>query len=203
MDKQLIISIGRQYGSAGREIGMKLAEKLDIPLYDRNLFDEIGKIKNIDTNNLEKYDEVPRKFFFSRKVNGYSNSPEENVAELQFGLLKSKAADGDSFVVVGRCADELFRGMDGFVSIFILADMDEKIKRIMQLRGMDEKKAKATIERHDRKRRLYHDYFCKGGKWGDCKNYDVCINSSRLGIDGTVDFIYKYIEKAFNAAVTS
>lgn len=203
MDKQLIISIGRQYGSAGREIGMKLAERLDIPLYDRNLFDEIGKIKNIDTNNLEKYDEVPRKFFFSRKVNGYSNSPEENVAELQFGLLKSKAADGDSFVVVGRCADELFRGMDGFVSIFILADMDEKIKRIMQLRGMDEKKAKATIERHDRKRRLYHDYFCKGGKWGDCKNYDVCINSSRLGIDGTVDFIYHYIENAFNAALTS
>ena len=89
MDKQIIISISRQYGSAGHEIGVKLAEKLDIPLYDRNLFDEIGKIKNIDTNNLEKYDEVPRKKFFSRKVKGYSNSPEENVAELQFGLLRS------------------------------------------------------------------------------------------------------------------
>lgn len=195
MDKQLIISIGRQYGSAGREIGVKLAEKLDIPLYDRNLFEEIGKIKHIDTNNLEKYDEVPRKFFVSRKVNGYSNSPEENVAELQFGLLKSKAADGDSFIVVGRCADELFRGMKGFVSVFILADMDEKVKRIMQLRNMDEKKARATIEKHDRKRKMYHDYFCKNGKWGDCKNYDICINSSRLGIDETVDFLYEYVKK--------
>lgn len=193
--KQLIISIGRQYGSAGREIGLKLAEKLDIPLYDRNLFDEIGKVKNIDTNNLEKYDEVPRKFFFSRKVNGYSNSPEENVAELQFELLKSKAADGDSFIVVGRCADELFRGRAGFVSIFILADMEEKVKRIMQIRQMDEKKARSTIERHDRKRKMYHDYFCKGGKWGDCKNYDICVNSSRLGIEGTVNFLYDYIQK--------
>ncbi len=196
MDKQIIISISRQYGSAGHEIGVKLAEKLDIPLYDRNLFDEIGKIKNIDTNNLEKYDEVPRKKFFSRKVKGYSNSPEENVAELQFGLLKSKAADGDSFVVVGRCSDELFRGMDGFVSIFILADMDEKVKRIMQVRNMDEKRARAAIERHDKKRKAYHDYFCKNGKWGECKTYDICINSSRLGIDSTVEFLYDYIKES-------
>lgn len=198
MEKQLIISIGRQYGSAGHEIGKILAEKLDIPVYDRNLFEEIGKIKNIDTNNLEKYDEVPKKRLFSRTVRGYSNSPEENVAELQFALLKSKAADGDSFIVVGRCADELFRGMDGFVSIFILGDMSEKVKRIMEIRNMDEKKALATIERHDRKRKMYHDYFCKNGSWGDCKNYDICINSSKLGIEGTAEFLYEYICKTLN-----
>lgn len=198
MDKQIIISIGRQYGSAGHEIGKLLAEKLDIPVYDRNLFEEIGKIKNIDTNNLEKYDEVPKKRLFSRTVRGYSNSPEENVAELQFALLKSKAYDGDSFLVVGRCADDLFRGMDGFISIFILGDMSEKVKRIMELRNMDEKKAIATIERHDRKRKMYHDYFCKSGQWGDCKNYDICINSSRLGIEGTVDFLYEYVRKTLD-----
>lgn len=190
MDKQIIISIGRQYGSAGHEIGMKLGEMLDIPVYDRNLFEEIGRIKNIDTNDLEKYDEVPRKKFFSRTVKGYSNSPEENVAELQFALLRSKAADGDSFIVIGRCADELFRGMDGFLSVFILGDMDEKIKRIMQVRNLDEKKAKLAIERHDRKRKMYHDYFCKGGKWGDCSNYDICINSSKFGIEATVKYLY-------------
>ena len=65
----------------------------------------------------------------------------------------------------------------------------------MQLRNMDEKKARATIEKHDRKRKMYHDYFCKNGKWGDCKNYDICINSSRLGIDETVDFLYEYVKK--------
>lgn len=198
MDKQLIISIGRQYGSAGHEIGRLLAAKLDIPVYDRNLFDEIGKIKNIDTNDLVKYDEVPRKKFFSRKVRGYSNSPEENVAELQFALLKSKWADGDSFVVIGRCADELFRGMEGFVSVFIYGDMDVRIARVMEKRNMDKKKAISTIERHDKKRKQYHDYFSKTGSWGECNNYDICVNSSRLGIEGTVNFLYEYVCKILN-----
>lgn len=193
MEKQVIISIGRQYGSAGHEIGRLLAEKLDIELLDRNLFDEIGKIKNIDTNDLQKYDEVPRKKLFSRTVRGYSNSPEENVAELQFALLKSKAFDGDSFVVVGRCSDELFLGMPGFISFFILGDEDEKVKRIMEVRGMDQKKAKQAIERHDRKRKQYHDYFCKTSKWGDAKSYDLCVNSSKLGIEGTVNLLYDYV----------
>lgn len=195
MEKQIIISIGRQYGSAGHEIGKKLAEKLDIPLYDRNLFDELGKVKGIDTNNLVKYDEKPKRRFFNRTVRGYSSSPEENVAELQFALLKSRWADGDSFIVVGRCADEVFRGKDGFISLFITADMDARIKRIMTVRNMDEKTAKTAIDRHDKKRRQYHDYFCKGGNWGDAKNYDLCVNSTRLGIEGTVDFLYDYIQK--------
>ncbi len=199
MDKQIIISIGRQYGSAGHEIADYLAKKLDIDLYDRNLFEEIGKIKNIDTNDLAKYDEVPKKKLFSRTVRGYSNSPEENVAELQFALLKSKWADGDSFVVVGRCADDLFRGMDGFISIFITGDEEEKINRIMNIRKMDEKHAKLAIERHDRKRSRYHDYFCKGGKWGDVNNYDICINSSRLGIEGTVQYLFDYIQMIKNS----
>lgn len=198
MEKQIIISIGRQYGSAGHEIGRKLAAMLDIPVYDRNLFDEIGRVKNIDTNDLEKYDEVPRKKLFSRTVRGYSNSPEENVAELQFALLKSKWADGDSFVVIGRCADDLFRGVDGFLSVFIYGDEDVKVKRVMEKRNLDEKKAKQAIERHDRKRKMYHDYFCKGGKWGDCKNYDICINSSRFGIDATVKYLYDTVQSLLN-----
>lgn len=198
MEKQIIISIGRQYGSAGHEIGRKLAAMLDIPVYDRNLFDEIGRVKNIDTNDLEKYDEVPRKKLFSRTVRGYSNSPEENVAELQFALLKSKWADGDSFVVIGRCADDLFRGIDGFLSVFIYGDEDVKVKRVMEKRNLDEKKAKQAIERHDRKRKMYHDYFCKGGKWGDCKNYDICINSSRFGIDATVKYLYDTVQSLLN-----
>ena len=101
MEKQIIISIGREHGSEGHKIAELLAQKLDFPLYDKNIFEEIGRTKGIDTNDISKYDERPRRFFITRKVNGHSNSPEENVAELQFALLKSKAADGDSFVVVG------------------------------------------------------------------------------------------------------
>lgn len=198
MEKQIIISIGRQYGSAGHEIGLKLGQMLDIPVYDRNLFDEIGKIKNIDTNDLLKYDEIPRNKLFSRTVNGYSNSPEENVAELQFALLKSKWADGDSFIVIGRCADELFRGKDGFLSVFITGDEKEKVERIMQIRNLDEKKAKQAIERHDKKRKMYHDYFCVGGKWGDVKNYDICINSSKFGIEATTKYLYDAVQILLN-----
>ena len=195
MDKQIIISIGRQYGSAGHEIAEKLAAKLDINLLDRNLFEEIGKTKNIDTNELTKYDEVPRKKLFSRTVRGHTNSPEQNVAELQFALLKSKWADGDSFVVVGRCADDIFRGYKGFLSVFITGDEDEKLQRVMEIYKLDEKKARAKIERHDKKRKAYHDYFCTGGNWGDSGNYDLCFNSSKLGIEGSVNLIYDYIQK--------
>ena len=84
MKKQIIISIGREHGSAGHEIARLLAEKLNFPLYDKNFFNEIAHQNGLDINDIAKYDEVPRKYFFSRTVNGYSNSQEVNVAELQF-----------------------------------------------------------------------------------------------------------------------
>ena len=196
MNKQIIISIGREHGSAGHEIAIRLAEKLNFPIYDKNFFDEISKEKGIDTNSIEKYDEIPRKFFFSRKVNGYSNSPEENVAELQFSLLKSRAADGASFVVVGRCADELFRGQENFISIFVTGNMEDKIAHLMQAENLSPQQAQKEIAKHDKRRRTYHDYFCKN-KWGESKTYDISINSSCLGVSQTVDFLYDFIKAKF------
>lgn len=194
MDKQLIICIGREYGSGGHEIGEKLAKKLDLPLYDRNLLDEVAATKNVDVNEISAYDEKPRNFLFSRTVRGYNNSPEQNVAEMQFALLKSKAADGDSFVIVGRCSDELFEGLAPYLSIFIHGDEEARIERIMKVRNLDRKKAKQAIERHDRKRRQYHNNFCQK-KWGESKSYHLCINSSRIGIDACVDLLADYISK--------
>jgi cytidylate kinase len=195
MEKQIIISICREHGSAGREIATLLAKKLDVPVYDKNIFEEIGKTKGIDTNDISKYDEKPRRFFITRKVNGHSNSPEENVAELQFALLKSKAADGDSFVVVGRCADQLFRGMDGAISIFITGNMKDKVAHIMKSENRTEADAKKEIEKHDKRRRQYHDYFFPNSKWADSRSYDICVNSSLLGVEGTVEFLYEFINK--------
>ena len=195
MEKQIIISICREHGSAGREIATLLAKKLDVPVYDKNIFEEIGKTKGIDTNDISKYDEKPRRFFITRKVNGHSNSPEENVAELQFALLKSKAADGDSFVVVGRCADQLFRGMDGAISIFITGNMKEKVAHIMKSENRTEADAKKEIEKHDKRRRQYHDYFFPNSKWADSRSYDICVNSSLLGVEGSVEFLYDFINK--------
>ncbi len=194
MDKQLIICIGREYGSGGHEIAEKLSKKLDLPFYDRNLLEEVAATKNVDVNEICNYDEKPRNRIFSRTVRGFNNSPEQNIAEMQFALLKSKAADGDSFVIVGRCSADLFEGLAPYISIFIHADEEARIKRIMERRNFDRRKAKIAIERHDRKRRQYHNSFCQR-KWGETKSYDLCLNSSPLGIDKSVDLILDFIEK--------
>ncbi len=192
MKKQLIISIGREYGSRGHQIGEKLAAKLGIDLYDRNLLDEVAVQNGADAKELSKYDEKPRRFFSSRTVRGYSNSPAVNVAELQFALLKSKAADGDSFVVIGRCSDEIFKGIADCVSIFITADPMDKLARIMVHRQFNQKEAEKAIARHDKNRAAYHDYFCKK-PWGKANTYDLCVNMSKMGVDGTVDFLFNYV----------
>lgn len=193
-NKQVIISIGREYGSAGHEIAAILAEKLQMPLYDHNLLDEIAREKNVLPDKLVKYDEYPRNRIFYRSVNGFSNSPEENVAHMQFEFLKDKAAKGESFVVVGRCSEEILKEYPGLITFFILGDMDKKIERIQKVRNMSESEAKSRIYAHDKKRKAYHNYYCSG-KWGDSRNYDFSINSSRLGVEETVEIILQYIYK--------
>ena len=106
---QLIISVGREFGSGGHEIAQKLSEIYNLPLYDRNLLKEVADTKNIDVNSLEEYDEVKKKRFFSRTVRGMSSSPEQAVAKLQFDYLRKKADNGNSFVVVGRCAETVLK----------------------------------------------------------------------------------------------
>lgn len=198
MDKQIIISIGREYGSAGHEIGRKLAAKLEIPFYDRNLLDEFADQKDVDADLLAKYDEKPRRFFFSRTVSvrgqSINNSPAQSVADIQFALIKGKAFDDDSFVICGRCADDILKDFPAHFSVFITADYDAKVKRVMEKRNMSEKEAKKTIEKHDKTRRAYHDYFAKT-KWGVASSYDLCVNSTVLGIDGTVDMLVEYVKR--------
>lgn len=191
--KQVIIAIGREYGSGGHAIAEKLAERFELPFYDHNLLDEIANEKNIDVNNLQKYDEVPRNRLFSRTVKGYSNSPEEVIANMQFDFLRQKAEAGDSFVVVGRCAETILKDYKGLISIFILGDMDKKKARVAEIYNMSDTAAESKIMRHDKKRKSYHNYYCEG-KWGDSRNYDLTINSSKMGIEGTKDILEEYIK---------
>ncbi len=192
-DKQFIISIGREFASGGHEIAAELAKRFSLPLYDYNIISEIAGENHSDPKTLERYDEVPRKRAITKTVRGHSSSMAENVAQIQFDYLKNKAASGESFVVVGRCSEEILKEYDGLIPIFILADMDVKIKRIAEYTGMTEAEAESFIKKHGRKRTAYHNYFCKL-KWADSRNYDICINSSRLGITGTTDFLENYIK---------
>lgn len=197
MAKPLIIAIGREFGSGGHVIGETLAKRFDLPLYDSNILKEIAVSKNVDHSVLEKYDEVPRNPFFSKTRRGYSNSPSENIAKMQFEYLREKAEKGESFVVVGRCSETMLKGYPGMVSIFVLGDKDAKIERIKQLNHISAVEADIIISRKDKQRKSYHNYYCNG-KWGDSRNYDLSINSSPLGIEGTADVIEYYIKRRMN-----
>ena len=191
--KQLIISVGREYGSGGHVIAEKLAEKLGLRLYDSNLLTCVAKEKHVSPEELKAYDEMGKNKLLYRTVNGFSNSPEENLANLQFDYLRKLAAAGESFVIVGRCAETALSGIPGLISLFILGDEDAKIQRIRSLHPeLSRDEAKRLCSKEDWKRKSYHNYYCKG-KWGDARTYDLTINSSRLGLDGTADALEAYI----------
>lgn len=192
--EQLIISIGREYGSGGHAIAEVLAERFNIPMYDRNLLDHIAEEKELDADTLRKFDEKPKNFLLSRSVKGYSNSPEDAIANMQFEFLKNKADNGASFVVVGRCAETILRDNKNMISIFVLADTKVKAERIAMLRGFNNKEALDALKRHDRYRKHYHNHYCDI-KWGDSRNYDLSVNSSRLGIERTTDMLESYIRE--------
>ncbi|MDD6060264.1 MAG: cytidylate kinase-like family protein [Ruminococcus sp.] len=190
--EQFIISVGREFGSGGRSIAEELGKRFGIPVYNRHLITEIAEKTGLAPEEIEKYNENPRTKILSRTVRGYSNSIEDNIAEMQFNFIREKAQSGESFVVLGRCSETKLKDFPALISLFVLADMDAKIKRIMELYSLSEDKAKAFIDKKDRKRKRYHNYHCSG-HWGDSRLYDLSINSSRLGIEGTVDCLEQYI----------
>lgn len=194
---QLIISIGRECGSGGHEIAQKLSEIYNIPLYDRNILKEISEEKNLDPESLAEYDEVKKTSVFSRRIRGLNNCPAHNVAQLQFDFLKKKADAGESFVVVGRCAETVLKGHKALISIFVLGDRDAKVNRVMEFHKFSRKKAAELVDSKDDARKQYHNSHCDT-KWGDSRNYDLSINSSRLGISRTLDFIVDYINARKN-----
>lgn len=194
MKKQAIIAVGREFGSGGHYVAQKIAEHFGITYYDRKILEEIAKEKNVRIEYLEKYDEKRRKILLSRNVNGYTNSIEEIVAEMQFEYLKRKAASGESFVIVGRCADELFRDDERLISIFILADKEDKIQRISERHGVSREEAITLIAKNDRVRKKYHNRHSEI-KWGDSRGYDICVNSAKLGVDKTAELLEGYIEE--------
>ncbi len=193
MGKQLIITVGREFGSGGHIIAAKLAEHFGIQLLDSNILAEVAKKSNTSEEYLKKYDESARNLFFSRTVNGFSNSPEEIIAQMQFDYIKQKSDAGESFVVIGRCADYILRENPALVRVFVLGDTEAKIKRTAEREGISEEKAKIRMEQADKRRKYFHNTHSEN-KWGDSRSYDITVNSSKLGLDSTVELLIKYIE---------
>ncbi len=198
-----VITIGRQFGSGGREIGEKLAKAYDIPYYDRELLARAAKESGFCEEILQNHDERPTNSFLYNLVIdtysfGYNSSSfvdmpiSQKVFLAQFDTIK-KIADEGPAVIVGRCADYALEGRDNVINLFIYADEDFKVNRIKNLYTLDEFKARDMINKKDKQRQSYYNYYTNR-KWGKASSYDLCINSAVLGVDGTVKLIRQYID---------
>lgn len=191
---QTIISVSREFGSGGHVLAEKIAKDHNLKFYDRHILDEIASENDIKVEVLEKYDKKPRNAFLTRRVGAFSNSMEEILAEMQFDYIRKKADSGESFVIVGRCAETVLSGHKGLISIFVVGDELAKIDRIKEVYHLSESDAIAKIRRHDKKRKQYHNRH-SSFRWGDSRYYDVCINSSKLGLERTGAALENYIKE--------
>lgn len=204
--KNLVIAIGREFGSGGKEIGTKLAEKLNIKCYDSELLAIAAKESGYCEEILQKNDEKPTNSFLyslvmdTYSMSGYTSAPfvdmplNHKVFLAQFEAIK-KLASQESCIIVGRCADYALAGNPDCFSVFIHADMDFRLARIKaetDKKFKDDNKIIDFINKTDKKRANYYNYY-SSKKWGDSRSYDLTVDSSVLGIDKTVDLIIDYI----------
>ena len=198
-----IITIGREFGSGGCEIGHKLAEKLGIKCYDKDMLDLAAKESGICQEIFESHDEKPTNSFlyslvmdtysFGYSSGSYTDMPlNHKVFLAQFDAIK-KIADEGPCILVGRCADYALEEYDNVLSIFIHADLDARVRRIARIYDLTDAKAKELIVKTDKKRSSYYNYY-SNKRWGDVNSYDMCLNSSMLGIEGTAEAIEKLVE---------
>ena len=198
-----IITIGRQFGSAGREIGEKVAEYFNIPCYDKELLTRAAKESGFCEEMIQNHDERPTNSFlynlvmdtysFGYNASSFVDMPiSHKVFLAQFDTIKKIASEGPC-VIVGRCADYALSDFKNSIHLCIYGNEDTKVKRIMEKYNLTEAKAKDMIIKKDKQRQSYYNYY-SSKKWGRADSYDLCINSSVLGVEGTVKLIIQYIE---------
>lgn len=201
MDNNIIITIGRQYGSAGKEIGMKVAEKLGVKCYDRELLELAAKNSGLCQELFENHDEKPtNSFLYSLVMDtyslGYTTSSymdmpmNHKIFLAQFDTIKKIAEEG-SCVIVGRCADYALEEYKNCCNVFISADIETRTKRIAKLYDLSNEKATETILKTDKRRASYYNYY-SNKKWGDARSYHLCVDSSQIGIEGSVELIIDF-----------
>ena len=197
-----IITIGPQYGSGGRQIGQEVTKYFGIKCYDKELLEHAANESGICKELFENHDEKPTNSFlyslvmdtysFGYSSSGFTDMPMNHKVFLaQFDAIK-KIADEGPCVLVGRCADYALESYPNVVSIFIRADMEDRIRRVATRLDLTDAKAKDLINKTDKKRASYYNYYTNK-KWGEAASYELCLNSSELGVQGTAKAIEQYI----------
>lgn len=198
-----IITIGREFGSGGCEIGHKLAEKLGVKCYDKDMLDLAAKESGICQEIFESHDEKPTNSFlyslvmdtysFGYSSSGFTDMPMNHKIFLaQFDAIKKLASEGPC-VMVGRCADYALAEYKDCFSVFVHADTDWRINRLSQKHNKTAKEAKDMINKTDKSRSSYYNYYTNK-KWGSAASYNLCVDSSKLGIEGATRAIIQSIE---------
>ena len=205
MSKKVIITIARQYGSGGREIGERVAKILDIPLYDKDIIKDAAASENLSEEILSSADEsatnsllytlaMGSNVFGATMHFGYKMPINDKLFILQSNVIKEYAKKG-SCVIIGRCADYVLKDEPGIYRIFIYGDLDHRQERIKE-RHSDIKSSQVMdiINKTDKRRASYYNFYT-GNKWGKYDNYDLAINSSTLGIEATAQIIAESAKK--------
>ncbi|MHC1721946.1 MAG: AAA family ATPase [Aminipila sp.] len=184
----MIITIGREYGSGGHDIGEMLSEKLGIVLYDKENLAEAAKKSGYYNEIKFFYEEKPAdSLLYAIAKSDYDGK----MGEKSFKHIR-EIAEEQSCVIIGRCANFIFRNEEEHVSVFIHADRYKRIKRIERNNNISEKEAKKLVEETDKKRGEFHNQYT-GEDWGDSRGYQLSIDSGMIGIEQTVDLICDYI----------
>lgn len=191
-----IITIGRQFGSGGKEIGIRVARELGIPFYDKELMKEAAKQSGLSEKILESFDERPKSLLYSIAMDSYifslpgtgaGDSLEQQVYLATFDTIR-RLADNGPCVIIGRCADYALNENPNLLRLFIYAPIADRVKRVAERQNLSPEKAKTLIRKTDRRRASYYEYYTSRG-WGEADTYDFCLNSSSLGLGGTVELI--------------
>lgn len=203
MKKKTIITISRQFGSGGREVGKLLAEKLNIPFYDKELIAIAAKESGMDPELFVEEDVTTSKGFHLLGAIGYSlGGPLSAITELslndrlylvQSQIIEQVAKEGPC-VIIGRCADYVLSDRDDVLNVFVHANMKDRIDRAIHSYEVDERDIEDSIRKIDKRRANYYEYYTDR-RWGRAENYDLTVNTSTFGIDGAVEVIQAVLDK--------
>lgn len=205
MKKGTIITIGRQCGSGGHEIGLKLAERLGIPYYDKELLHLAAQKSGLAPENFDLYDEVPTSsLLYSLSLGNYGLAPHQYDMPLhqkiflaQFETIQELADKGESCIILGRCADYALAKREQVVTVFVRAEPKARVQRLLaQYSDLNEKKAADQMVKTDKRRANYHNFYAET-RWGSSESYDLVVDSLKLGIDNTVELIAAYAALRF------
>ncbi len=200
----MVITIARQFGSGGRKIGYHLAEKLGIAYYDKNLLTIVAEESGMDPDVVEEMDEKStNSLLYSLSIGaaavldgGFRIEPQlplnDRLFLAQHDVIRKIA--NEPCVIVGRCADYILSERNDIVKLFIYADMEKRIEYAIREYDVNPKKAQSVVLKTDKSRANYYNFYASG-KWGDPNNYDLCINSGKLGTEGSAELIISYLRQ--------